>query len=222
MWTCTVFLVSCFYYSQCVTLCCHCALLWHKITFAEHFPFQACNLLHFAFQSQQTHTERQTTYGCWSWLKTPICRAASSACSCRTWSSINASVTSSQHTLSTIPPQNYLHIMLYIWKSRQNGVTNPGRLVLEETRTHSHPTWSSDILYHLPPFTTIHGVLFVHFTCLTILLDNLSPGPLWSSSWSWTLNFILHTFLHPIHIIFSQHVPIPTQPVLLQNHVIYT
>ena len=103
---------------------------------------------------------------------------------------------------------------------------NPGRPVPEETLTHSHPSWSSDILYHLPPFTTIHGILFVHFTCLTIFSDNLSPGPLWSSSWSCTLNFILNTFLHPviITIIFSRHMPIPTQPVLLQNqrYVIYT
>jgi len=81
--------------------------------------------------------------------------------------------------------------------------------------THSHPSWSSYILYQLPPFTTIHSILCVQFTCLTILFDNLSPGPLWSSSWSWTLNFILHTFLHPIIIFFSQHMPIPTQPVLL-------
>jgi len=29
---------------------------------------------------------------------------------------------------------------------------NPGRLVPEETFTHSHPSWSSDILYKLPPF----------------------------------------------------------------------
>jgi len=47
----------------------------------------------------------------------------------------------------------------------------------------------------------------VQFTCLTVLFDNLSPGPLWSSSWSWSLYFILHAFLHPI-IIFSQHMPI--------------
>ena len=84
---------------------------------------------------------------------------------------------------------------------------NPGRPVPEETLTHSHPTWSSDIVYHLPPFTTIHGILFVHFMCLTILSHNLSPGPLWSSSWSLTLNFILHTFFHPIIIIFLQHMP---------------
>jgi len=41
---------------------------------------------------------------------------------------------------------------------------NLGRPVPDETLTHSHPTWSLDILYHLPPFTTIHGILFVHFT----------------------------------------------------------
>ena len=43
----------------------------------------------------------------------------------------------------------------------------------------------------------IHGILFVQFTSLTVFSDNLSPGPLWSSSWPWTLNFILHAFLHP-------------------------
>jgi len=97
---------------------------------------------------------------------------------------------------------------------------NPGRPVPEETLTHSHWSWSSDILCHFPPFTTINGILFVHFTCLTVLSDNLSPGPLWSSSWFWTLNFILHTFLHPIIIFFLQHMPIPTQPVLLQYQCI--
>ena len=39
---------------------------------------------------------------------------------------------------------------------------NPGRLVPEETLTHTHPSWSSNILYHLPPFTTINGILFVY------------------------------------------------------------
>ena len=99
----------------------------------------------------------------------------------------------------------------------------PDRPVPEETFTHSHPSWSSDILYHRPPFTTIHGILFLQFTSFTVLSDNLSPGPLWSSSWPWTLNFILHAFLHPIIIIFSRHMPIPTQPVLLQYqcYVIY-
>ena len=89
----------------------------------------------------------------------------------------------------------------------------PGGPVPEETFTHSHPSWSSDILYQLPP-STIHSILLVQLTCLTVLFHNLSPGPLWSSSWSWTIYFILDAFLHPI-IIFLQHLPIPSQPVLL-------
>ena len=76
--------------------------------------------------------------------------------------------------------------------------------------THTHPD------HQLPPSITIHSILFVQFTCLTVLFHNLSPGPLWSSSWSETLYFILHTHFHPIIILFSQHMPIPSpsQPVL--------
>ena len=96
-----------------------------------------------------------------------------------------------------------------------NGLLSGTTRVPEKTFIHSHPSWSSYILYHLPPFTTIYGILFVQFMSLTVLSENLSPGPLWSSSWPRTLNFILHAFLHPIIIIFSQHMPIPTQPVLI-------
>jgi len=56
-----------------------------------------------------------------------------------------------------------------------------GRPVPEETVTHSHPTCSSDILYQLPPSTTIYSIILVQFTCLTVLFHNLSPGLLWSS-----------------------------------------
>jgi len=41
-----------------------------------------------------------------------------------------------------------------------SGTTRAGRYQ-KKTFTHSHPSWSSDILYHLPPFTMIHGILFV-------------------------------------------------------------
>ena len=43
------------------------------------------------------------------------------------------------------------------------------------TNTHSHPSWSSDILYQLLPSSTIHRVLLVQFTCLTVLFHNLCP-----------------------------------------------
>jgi len=74
--------------------------------------------------------------------------------------------------------------------------------VLEETFIHSHPSWLSVVLYQLPLSTTIHSILLVQFSCLMVLFHNLCPGPLWSFSWSWTLYFILCTFLHPV-IIFD-------------------
>jgi len=60
----------------------------------------------------------------------------------------------------------------------------PGRPVHEETLTHSHPSWSSDIFYQLPPSTTIHFILVDQSTYLTVFFHNLSAGPLWSTSLS--------------------------------------
>jgi len=91
----------------------------------------------------------------------------------------------------------------------------PREPVPEETYTHSHLSWSSTILYQLPPSTTIHSILPVQWTSLKVVLHNLSLSPLWSTSWSGTLHFILHTFLHRITVFFSQHISMPSQPVLL-------
>ena len=125
---------------------------------------------------------------------------------CANWNSNHSRLTSKKSNKSnTYTTHNSFNGLL-------SGTTWP---VPEETFTHSCPSWSSDILYQLPPFTMIHSILFIQFTCLTVLFHNLSPGPLWSSSWSWTLYFILHAFLHLIIIIFSQQRPIPSQPVLL-------
>ena len=46
---------------------------------------------------------------------------------------------------------------------------NPGRPVPEETFKHSHASGSSCFLYHLSPFATVHGILFIQLTCLTVL-----------------------------------------------------
>ena len=82
-----------------------------------------------------------------------------------------------------------------------------GEPVPEETFTYSHPSWLSNVLYQLPPSTVIHSILFVQFTCLTVLFHKLSPGPVRSTFWSGTLYFILHTFLHPIIIFLQQYMP---------------
>jgi len=70
-------------------------------------------------------------------------------------------------------------------------------------------------LYQLLPSTMIHSIFPIQFTCLTIFLHILSPSPFWSSSWPEALHLILHTFLHPISVLFSQHMPISSRPVLL-------
>jgi len=50
--------------------------------------------------------------------------------------------------------------------------------------------------YQLLPPITIHDILPVQSTCLTVLLHNLSAGFLWSTSWPGTLQFILiHFFI---------------------------
>jgi len=71
---------------------------------------------------------------------------------------------------------------------------NPGEPVPEETFTHLHLSWSSIVPYLLYPSTTIHGILPVQSTCLTVFFHNLSPSFLWLTSWPGT-HFILHTFL---------------------------
>jgi len=93
---------------------------------------------------------------------------------------------------------------------------NLGELVPEETFTHSHLLWSSIISYLLPPSVTIHGILSVQFTCLRLFPQSFSQILFGlTTSWPGTIDFILHTFLHPIIVFFLQHIPLPLQPVLL-------
>jgi len=85
------------------------------------------------------------------------------------------------------------------------------------TRRNTHsPTHHSD---HHPVFISFFhlpwSILPVQITCLAIFLHNLCPCPLWSTSWSGVLHLIFYTFLHPVSVFFSQHMPILSQPFLL-------
>ena len=80
------------------------------------------------------------------------------------------------------------------------------------TRRNIHPLTSILIIRHpfqLPSSTMIHSVLLVQSACLTDLFHNLSQGPLWSFSCSWT------STSYSIHSFFSHHMSIQSQPVLL-------
>jgi len=91
----------------------------------------------------------------------------------------------------------YEHTHAHTHKQPFNGLWSGTKRVgwyqKKHSPTHTH---ESDILYQLPPFTAIHSIFFAQFTSLTVLLDDLFPGPLWSSSLSWTLYFILDPLLH--------------------------
>jgi len=77
----------------------------------------------------------------------------------------------------------------------------PGWAYTRRTFTHSHLSWSSIVPYLLHPSNTIHGILPVQSTHPTIFFHNLSPSFLWSTSWTGTLHFILHTFLRPVIVL---------------------
>jgi len=95
-----------------------------------------------------------------------------------------------------------------------HSLNNPGELEPEETCTHSH---LSLVINHPLSASSIYYDPW-HPPCSIYMPDSLfplSPSFLWSTSWPGTLHFILHTFLHPIIVFFSQHMLIPSQPVLL-------
>jgi len=83
----------------------------------------------------------------------------------------------------------------------------------KQSPIHTHHESQTSFINFLQLLQSIASSLFNYV--LDSPFPQLSSGPLWSSSWSGTLYFILHTLLHPIVIFFSQHTPIPLQLVLL-------
>ena len=96
-----------------------------------------------------------------------------------------------------------------------SGTTQVSWYQKKHSPTHTYPDQSSFICFlHL-----LRSIASSIPPCLIYVPDsflhNLSPSPLWSTTWSGTLHFILHTFLHLIIVFFSQYMLISTQPVLL-------
>ena len=87
------------------------------------------------------------------------------------------------HTHTHTHTQPFYSCMDFVWD-------NPGEPVPEETFTVWHLSWSSIVLYLLLPYTTIHGILPVQSTCLTVFFHYLSPSFLWSTCWPGALHFI--------------------------------
>ena len=70
-----------------------------------------------------------------------------------------------------------------------------GEPVPEGTFTHSHLSWLAIIPYLLPLSITIHGILHLQFTCLTVFSHNFFARFLWSASWPGTsISYFIHFF----------------------------
>ena len=120
---------------------------------------------------------------------------------------MSASATQGGHNESAIQ-----QLLLQPFYNPLSRTTRVSRYQKEHSPTHL--CWSSTILYQLLPSTTIHSILSVQLMCLTIFMHNLCPSRFWSTSWSGALNLIFHTFLHPVSVFFSQHMPILLQIIL--------
>ena len=125
------------------------------------------------------------------------------------------------HAPGRNPPEiQFLISALYIQQQQQqpfnghlsvSGTTRVGQYQKKHSPAHTHPGQRTSF------------ITFLHLQRSTA--SSLFSLHAWQSSRTTSfLNFILHAFLHTIIIIFSQHLPIPTQPVLLQYqcYVIYS
>jgi len=87
------------------------------------------------------------------------------------------------------------------------GTTQVSRYQKKHSPTHTHRGHQSSFIcfihldYHDPWYPPCS--IYVPDTLCTISV----PSFLWSTSWPGTLQFILHTFLHPIIVFFLQHCP---------------
>ena len=76
---------------------------------------------------------------------------------------------------------DYLHTHTHtqLFNGPFSGTTQLGRYQKKRSPTHADPDHQT-FFEKLPPPTTIHSIILIQFTCLTVIFHILSPGPLWS------------------------------------------
>jgi len=94
-----------------------------------------------------------------------------------------------------------------------SGTTRVSWYQKKHSSTHAHRGHQSSLSAFFIYYDPWHPPYSIHML-YSLFPQSLSKS-LWSTSWPGTLHFILHTFLHPIIVFFSQHKPIPSQPVPL-------
>jgi len=94
-----------------------------------------------------------------------------------------------------------------------SGTTWVSRYQKKHSPTHTYCNHQSSLICFLHLLRSVASSLFNLRAWQSF--STISLSFLWFTSWPGTLHFILHTFLDPIIVFFSQHMPIPSQPVLL-------
>jgi len=117
----------------------------------------------------------------------------------------------------SVPATSHTHTHTHTTVLRLSGL-RPGQPGWAGTRRNIHPLTPIMVISHSFSASSIYYDPW-HPPCSIYVPDslfhNFSPSFLCSTFWPGTLNFILHTFLHPMIDFFSQYMPIPSQPVLL-------
>jgi len=117
-------------------------------------------------------------------------------------------VTAHTHACTHARTHAHTHTHTQPFYSPLSGITHLSRYLKKHSPAYTYP-------HHQPSFISFLHLLWSTVSSLTVLLHNPSLSALWSTSWPSTSHFILLTFLHPNIVFFLQHMPIPTQSVLL-------
>ena len=116
-------------------------------------------------------------------------------------------------TQCTVSLSYYYNHFTALWT--MSGTTRVSQYQKKHSPTHTYRGHQSSLICFLHPLQAMASSLF-NLHVWQSFFYNLSPSFLSSTSWTGILSFILHTFFHPIIASFLQHMPIPSQPVLLQ------
>jgi len=87
----------------------------------------------------------------------------------------------------------HTHTHTQLFNGLWSGTTRVSQYQKKHLPTHTHPDHRTSFIVFLHLQRSMASSLF-SLRAWQSFFDNLSPGPLWSSSWSWTLYFIHHAF----------------------------
>jgi len=173
------------------------------------------------------YLSNRATYALSNWWETTHCKSTFSSYNQKYWKLCFGSFPFHPCNIwSAVYMQKHLRTtIIHFWAQKlckdvhthgyldQCGTTRVNRYPKKHSPTHTNHGDQSSLISFLHLIRSMASSLF-NLCAWQIFFHNLSASFLWSPAWPGTLHFILHTSLHPITVLPSQHTPIPSQPVL--------